>query len=239
MNIKPIIERNDTTEGRAFDLIIQALIVLSLISFSVETLPNLGQQVRSWLSIVEIVTVVIFTVEYLLRIFVADRKFEFIFSFYGIVDLIAILPFYISTGVDLRSVRVVRLLRLFRAFKLIRYTKAIQRFGVAFRMIKEELYVFVIATLFLLFISSVGIYYFENAAQPDKFASVFHCMWWSIETLTTVGYGDIHPITTGGKVFTFFILMIGLGIIAVPTALIASALTTSIALEKDNSETPD
>jgi voltage-gated potassium channel len=89
-----------------------------------------------------------------------------------------------------------------------------------------------IATLFLLFISSVGIYYFENPAQPNEFSSIFDCLWWSVATLTTVGYGDIYPITPGGKIFTFIILMIGLGIIAIPTALIASALTKCIQDER-------
>ena len=101
-------------------------------------------------------------------------------------------------------------------------------------MIKEELIVFLIATLFLLYVSSVGIYYFENPAQPDKFSSVFHSMWWSVATLTTVGYGDVYPITVGGKIFTFFILILGLGIIAVPTGLFASALTKSIEIERVN-----
>jgi len=77
----------------------------------------------------------------------------------------------------------------------------------------------------LLYLSAVGIYYFENAAQPDQFKSVFHSLWWAITTLTTVGYGDMFPITVGGKVFTFFVLMIGLGIVAVPTGLVASALS--------------
>lgn len=85
-------------------------------------------------------------------------------------------------------------------------------------MIREELILF-------LFISSVGIYYFENEAKPDHFKSVFHCLWWALTTFATVGYGDIYPITVGGKLFTFFVLIIGLGTVAVPTGLIASALT--------------
>ncbi len=233
MDLKSFIENSDTSAGRIFDLFIQALIILSLAAFSINTLPNLKTETVFWLKRFELFTVIIFSIEYLLRIIVADKKTKFIFSFYGLVDLIAILPFYIASGIDLRSVRIIRLLRLFRAFKLLRYNKAIQRFHFAFKMIKEELSIFFIATIFLIFISSVGIYYFENPAQPDHFSSVFHSMWWSVATLTTVGYGDIYPITVGGKIFTYIILMIGLGIIAIPTALIATALTKCIQEEKD------
>lgn len=228
MSLKTLVERSDTKSGKVFDLAIQSLIVLSLISFSIETLPNLSTPTRQWLRYFEIFTVVIFTIEYILRILVADKKLKFIFSFYGLIDLLAILPFYVMHRVDLRALRVFRLFRLFRIFKLLRYSRAIHRFYESFTMIKSELILFMIATLFLLFVSSVGIYYFEHPAQPEEFSSVFQCMWWSVATLTTVGYGDIYPITTGGKIFTFFILMIGLGIIAVPTALIASALTKCI-----------
>ena len=228
MRIKQIIEENDTAIGKAFDLFIQALIVLSLVSFSIETLPDLSKNTKRILNITETITVIIFTVEYLLRIFVADKKLKFVFSFYGLIDFFAILPFYIASGIDLRSIRVFRLFRLFRAFKMFRYSKAIQRFKVAFLKVKEELILFLVAAGFLLFIASVGIFYCENSAQPEQFKSVFHCLWWAVVTLTTVGYGDVYPITVGGKVFTSFIAIVGIGIIAVPTGLIASALTETM-----------
>ena len=223
--LKRIIEDTNSTAGRRFDFCVQALIVISLISFCVETLPDLSSTTRYWLRVLEVVTVALFSVEYLLRIFVADNRPRFVFSFYGIIDLAAILPFYISTGIDLRSVRIFRMLRLFRAFKLFRYSKAIHRFRTAFADIKEELVLYVIATFFILFVASVGIYYFENKAQPEAFKSVFHCFWWAIVTLTTVGYGDICPVTVGGKIFTSIILFLGLAIVAVPAGLLASALT--------------
>ncbi|NQT38218.1 MAG: ion transporter, partial [Planctomycetes bacterium] len=178
-----------------------------------------------WLYVVEVVTVALFTIEYGLRITVADKRLGFIFSFYGLVDLVAILPFYVSTGVDLRAVRVVRLFRVFRLFKFLRYTEALERFRDAFVEIKEELVLYVIATVLLVYLSSVGIYFFESEAQPDQFASVFHCLWWSVVTLTTVGYGDVCPVTIGGRIFTAFVLIAGIGIIAVPTGLLSSALT--------------
>ena len=135
------------------------------------------------------------------------------------------MPFYIASGLDLRAVRVFRLLRLFRILKLLRYSQAINRFHRAFIIAKEELILFTLVSLILLYLSAVGIYFFENAAQPEQFKSVFHSLWWAVATLTTVGYGDIFPITAGGRIFTFFVLMIGLGIVAVPAGLVASALS--------------
>lgn len=224
MGIKQIVERPDTRTGRAFDVFIQALIIASLVSFSIETMPNIDDRTKRLLGFAELVLVLIFTAEYITRIIVADRKLKFIFSFYGLVDLGAILPFYLATGLDLRSLRAIRLLRLFRVFKLLRYSAAIRRFHRAFLIIREELVLFFMTSAIMLYLTAVGIYYFENDAQPQKFASVFHGLWWSVCTLTTVGYGDIFPMTVGGKIFTFFTVMIGLGIVAVPTGMFASAL---------------
>lgn len=220
MNLKKTIE-----DGKTFNLVIQALILVSLISFCIETLPDLSDQARFWLYVVEVITVSLFTIEYGLRILVADNRLRFVTSFYGLIDFIAILPFYVATGIDLRTVRVLRIFRVFRIFKFLRYTKAIERFKDAFRELKEELVLFVIATVLMVFLSSVGIYYFEGESQPETFGSVFHCMWWAVVTLTTVGYGDVYPVTVGGRLFTAFVLFIGIGIIAVPTGLFASALT--------------
>ena len=234
MRLKLIIEENDTIAGKAFDLTIQFLILVSLISFSIETIPGLSKTTTQVLKFIEVATVFVFTVEYMCRLYVADNKLRFIFSFYGIIDLMAIMPFYIAHGIDLRSIRIVRLLRLFRILKMARYSRAIQRLKRAFLTIKEELVLFLIATVFLLYISSVGIYYFENNAQPEQFKSIFHCLWWAIVTLTTVGYGDVYPITTGGKIFTSIIALIGIGVVAVPTGLVASALTKVIKDEERN-----
>ncbi len=228
--LKKIVEDNSTFRGRIFDLVIQSLIIISLLSFTIETSPDLEENFLQILNYLEIGCVFIFSVEYILRIYLSENKLRFICSFYGIIDLLAILPFYVSTGIDLRSIRIFRLFRLIRIFKLFRFGKALDRFLTAFKCIKEELGIFLFATIILLYISSVGIYYFESEVQPEQFGSVFKSLWWSVATLTTVGYGDIYPVTIGGKIFTFLILMAGLGIVAVPTGLIASALTK----QKDN-----
>lgn len=215
----------DTPSGRIFTFTIQSLIVISLVTFSIDTLPDLSDRAQRILKAIEVVTVVIFTVEYILRLMVADEKRRFVFSFYGLVDLAAILPFYISSGLDLRSVRVFRLLRLVRILKLFKYNEAIRRFQDALLIAKEELILFGFVAVIMLYLSAVGIFYFENAAQPEQFKSVFHSLWWAVTTLTTVGYGDMYPVTAGGRVFTFFVLTIGLGIVAIPTGLVASALS--------------
>jgi len=224
----------ETTSGKYFALGIQFLILLSLVTFSIETLPDLSPSVRSLLRNTEVVLVMIFSIEYIARLYVAEKKLSFVFSFFGLIDLIAILPFYLALGLDLRSVRVFRLLRLFRIFKLLRYSDAINRFHRALVIAKEELILFSCVTLIMVYMSAVGIYYFENVAQPETFQSIFHSLWWAVATLTTVGYGEIYPITIGGKVFTFIVLMIGLGIVAVPTGLVSSALSQVRAEDNNN-----
>ncbi len=201
------------------------LIVYSVLSYSIGTLPSLSEGVRNFLHYSEIVIVAIFTLEYLYRIAVSQNRLKFIFSFYGMIDLLAILPFYLATAIDLRSVRLFRILRLVRVLKLVRYSRAMTRFSRALILAKEELIVFTLATLVLFFLAAVGIYHFENKAQPEVFRSIFDCLWWAVTSLTTVGYGDIYPITAGGRIFTFFILMLGLGMVAVPTGIVSSALS--------------
>ena len=233
MSLKRIVEQSDTRAGRLFDTVICALIVVSLITFSIETLPNLPPTASEVLYWIELTTVLLFTGEYVLRLAVAEPRGQFVRSFFGLLDLVAILPFYLAVGVDLRAVRTFRLLRLIRILKLARYSAAIRRLHRAAIIVREELVLFLNVALILIFLSAVGIYYFESSSQPEQFASVFHSLWWAIVTLTTVGYGDVFPITTGGRVFTFFVLFLGLGIVAVPTGLFASALSKAREEEED------
>jgi voltage-gated potassium channel len=109
----------------------------------------------------------------------------------------------------------------------------LHRFQIAYRIIKEELQLFMIFITILLFIVSAGIYFFEYQAQPDVFKSIFHSSWWSVVTLTTVGYGDVYPITVGGKVFTFFVLIIGVGVVTVPAGLVATALSKAREIQEE------
>jgi voltage-gated potassium channel len=226
--LRQTVESSDTKSGLIFDLIVQALIVMSLIVFSIETIPNMDHTVVDLLGVLELAIVAIFSIEYLLRILVSQDKKRFIFSMWGVIDLLAILPFYLfflGLEFDLVMLRAFRLIRLTRLLKLARYNKAMARLGLAMKIAREDLLVSLGATCIMLFVASFGIYQFENSVQPDRFGSVFDSLWWALSTLTTVGYGDVYPMTLGGKVFTGLVLMIGLGIVALPAGIIASSLT--------------
>ena len=222
--IRIVVEDNSTKKGKIFDYTIQLLILLSLVAFSIETLPNNSDELIEFLYVFEIFCITVFSIEYFLRILISNKPFNYIFSFYGIIDFLAIIPYYLSS-IDLRFLRAFRVFRVFRAFKLIKYNKALNRFQIAYRIVKEELTLFLVVILILLFIVSAGIYFFENQAQPEVFKSIFHSSWWSIVTLTTVGYGDVYPITLVGKIFTFFVLIIGVGVVTVPAGLVATSLS--------------
>ncbi|WP_084426639.1 ion transporter [Aequorivita capsosiphonis] len=236
--LRRIIEDNDSKPGRIFDVVIQILIFLSILVYCLGTLPNLSPAWLKALNIANNVCYVVFTIEYFGRIYITDQKLKYIFSFYGIIDLLAILPFLFAKQFDLRAIRALRIFRIISALKISKYNAALKRFAVALKMITPELTLFFILTSIFIFLSAAGIYYFENEAQPKEFASIFHSLWWAIITLTTVGYGDIYPITIGGRAFTFIILLIGLGIITIPTGLIASALSSARSIElEENKQT--
>lgn len=235
--IRKIVEDNSTKKGKLFDYTIQFLIIMSLIAFSIETLPNNEKYVTEFLLSFEVFCIVIFSIEYLLRIYVSKNPIRYIFSFYGIIDLLAILPFYLNVAFDMRILRAFRIFRIFRALKLIRYNRALQRIHIATGIVKEEMILFFIVTIIFIYLTSCGIYFFENEAQPMIFSSVFHSLWWSIVTLTTVGYGDVYPITVGGKIFTFFVLIIGVGIVTIPAGLVASSLSKAREIEEQKYQT--
>lgn len=216
--------RNNLMDSKPAASLLAALIIFSVISFSIETLPNVSAPVIRFLEISEAFVVAIFTLEYLYRLFAAENRFRFAFSFYGMADLLAILPFYLAFAIDLRALRLVRLLRLIRIFKLARYSAALGRMKAALSQAKEELVISVGLLAVFMYFAAFGIFHFEHAAQPEKFATIFDALWWAVATVTTVGYGDIYPITLAGRIFTLGVLIVGLGLIAVPAGIFASAL---------------
>ena len=228
MNTLKNIFDNTKSIGKSFEVFIQFLIILSIITFSIETLPDLPILFIKTLHIIEVGCVMIFSIEFIGRVIFSKKGFRYIYSFYGVIDLIAIIPFYISLGLDLRSIRVLRILRLFRILKLSKFNKALDILNKSFNSIRTELSIVIMFALVFIYLSSVGIYFFENDAQPENFKSIFHSIWWAIATLTTVGYGDVYPITTGGKIFSSIIILIGIGIVAIPTGLIASSINQNI-----------
>lgn len=224
--------------GRFFELFLLTIIAISSIAMGIETIPGLPFWTYSALAIMDTVFVAVFTAEYVLRIIVAENRRQYVFSFYGAIDLLSILPFFIGlflgrSVVDLKLVRTLRLFRLLRMFKLARYTKATDRLVKAWKIVREEVIVFGAAALIVLYVCAMVIYQFEHPAQPEAFSSVFDAMWWAAITLTTVGYGDVYPVTAMGRIFTVLMLFVALGIIAIPTGLVSSALTSLRGVEAE------
>ena len=200
------------------------IIVLYLISLTLETLPSLEAH-KSVFQTLENVFTGIFIFEFVCRMVVYPKPIKYVFSFFGIVDIVSIVPALFGT--NLMAVRVFRLLRIFKLFRSKRMNQAVTRISNALLEIRTDLLLFCSIVLILLYFPAVGIYLFENEAQPEIFSSIPAAMWWAVATLTTVGYGDAYPITTGGKIFTSIITILGIGIIAIPTGLISAALTRS------------
>lgn len=229
----------------AFDYFIVILIILNVIAIALETLNGLSETQRTVLRIFEIISIVIFTIEYFLRIYVSDITYpaksrmtsvlKFIFSPYGIIDLLAILPFYAPFMIktDLRFLRIIRLIRFFRVFKISRYNTTLKLIGDVFKEKRNDLgMTFFIAGLMLL-VSGFIMYSIENPVQPDKFPNVFAALWWAVATLTTVGYGDIYPVTTLGKIISSIVAFLGIGLIALPTGIISAGFISKLSHKTD------
>ncbi|HCQ64965.1 MAG TPA: ion transporter [Rhodobacteraceae bacterium] len=203
---------------------ILVLIGLSAIAIALESEPGIPTTMRQALYAFEFLTLCIFALEYLLRIWSATNRWGYVFSFWGLVDLVSILP---AIAFITPQWQVVRALRLVRLLKLFRSSRSLDRLVVALRAVRGELFVFGVISALMLYVSAVGIYLFEHEAQPEVFTSILTSLWWAVASFTTVGYGDMVPITPGGRLFTTFVLFIGLGIIAVPAAIVTAALLES------------
>jgi voltage-gated potassium channel len=223
---------------------IYGLIILNVIAIFLESYSEVRSTYGVYLSIFDTCSVIVFTLEYLLRLWSADAKKEsnhrpgarlrFATSAFGIIDLLAILPFYLPMifPFDLRIVRVMRLIRLLRILEHGHFTKSMKTIQSVLRKTRSELTMaFAISFIFLMLAATL-MYYIEHDAQPEKFANIGQALWWSVETLTTVGYGDIYPITTLGKILSGVIAMIGIGFIALPTGIISSAFVKELREQK-------
>lgn len=204
------------------DYFIQFLIILSLILLVVETEPSLTENQLYWLHMVDKTIVVIFTIEYLLRFWLEGKKFAL--SFHGLIDVLAIAPYYLSLGVGYQSIRVFRLFRLLRILKLARHTSALDRILKALLSVKAELMVFTFINACFIYLAAVLLYHAENPVQPEAFSSIGDSLWWAIVTFTTIGYGDIYPITPIGRFITVALAGICICLMAIPTGIISAAL---------------
>jgi voltage-gated potassium channel len=217
--------------SRAVNLSIMALIILNVAAVILDTVEILHSRYDTLFRGFELFSVAVFSVEYFLRIWssTADERFagsgvrgrlRFMRTPYAIIDLVAILPFYIPfLVVDLRHVRAIR---LFRLFKMARYSESMRTLGRVLALKKEELFISLFSLLVLLVFSSSMIYYVENDAQPEAFSSIPAAMWWGVVTLATVGYGDVYPITPAGKLIGALVILVGIGMFALPAGILAS-----------------
>lgn len=210
--------------GRWPALALNGLILISAVSIALETMPELPAPFRALLGRFEVVILTLFGLEYATRVICSPRPLRYIFSFWGLIDLLAVLPLLAIINPEWVAIRVLRLLRLIRLLKLFRTSRALDRMARAFQSVKGELTVFGVLAGMMLYVSAVGIYIFEHPVQPEAFSSIPKSLWWAVASLTTVGYGDLVPITLGGRIFTTLVLFIGLGIVAGPAAIITTAL---------------
>lgn len=232
----------------AFDVFILILIFLNVVAVILGTVKSIEDRFQSALYWFEVFSVAIFTVEYLARLWACASQREyarpvfgrlrFIFKPMAIIDLLAILPFYLTFfTADMRFLRALRLFRIFRVAKLGRYSSSFRLFGRVFASKREELFITVMVMFLLVVMSASSMYFAENEAQPDKFTDIPSTMWWAVVTLTTVGYGDVFPVTPLGKLMAMVIAVLGVGMFALPTGILGAGFVEEIQKQKSRKTT--
>lgn len=226
--------------NRLFGGFIVCLILMSTCEIILESYQNIDKLFEREFRVFELFTVVVFSLEYLARVWTADLRFPkkgkisarltFIFSAMGLLDLLAIIPFYLPLffKFDLRFIRILSISRLVRIFKLNRYFKSMNLIWTVFKQKRMELLNTLFVTIILILISSTIMYHLENEVQPDKFPDIISTFWWSIATLTTIGYGDVFPITGWGKLISGIIAVLGIGLVALPTGILSAAFMEEV-----------
>ena len=241
----------DDRLSKQFDIFIMTMILLNVAAVMMETVESIHSRIPNVFVYFEYFSVFIFSVEYLGRVWTCTfhekykhpfwGRIKFIFSFMAIIDLLAIMPFYLPLflAVDGRVLRVLRLFRIVRIFKMGRYSTAFQMIVKVVTKRREELLVTLTIVFVMLILASSLMYYVENEAQPEAFKSIPETMWWGAATLTTVGYGDMYPITPLGKLLGAFIAILGVGIFALPAGIIAAGFEQEIKLKTKNKDNED
>lgn len=226
LKIYEIIFESDTREGRLFDIILLSSIVLSVVIVLLESVQDIKSDWGNWLVGLEWFFTGIFTIEYLARLWVVLNKRKYIFSFFGLVDLLSVLPTYLAIffagAQSLLVIRSLRLLRIFRIFKLARFIGESQNLTLALKASRFKIIVFLTTVITTVIIFGTLIYLIEG--PEHGFTSIPLSIYWAIVTMTTVGYGDIAPQTTLGQTLASIIMIMGYGIIAVPTGIVSSEM---------------
>ena len=230
-----IIFTTETKSGKFFDIILMIAIILSIIVVMLDSVIGIHEEYGHELFIAEWIFTILFTIEYILRIYTVNHKLKYIFSFYGLIDLLAILPTYLSLFLAgyqyLIIIRVLRLLRIFRILKLYRFIGASSHLVESIKASRHKIAVFLSAVMAIVVVMGAAMYLIEG--PENGFRSIPESIYWAIITLTTVGYGDITPLTALGKALASVIMITGYSIIAVPTGIITSELTKKSKVEKD------
>ncbi len=221
-----IIFEADTLAGKLFDVILLVVILVSVVLVMLESVPSIALNYIKTLHILEWIITAIFTLEYVLRIYIVRKPVRYIFSFYGIIDFLSVIPTYLGLFIvgshSLVVIRMLRLLRIFRILKLTRYTAAGRTLGRAMWASREKISVFIFLVIILVVIIGTVMYLVEGEAHGFK--SIPVSIYWAIVTLTTVGYGDISPGTPTGQFLASVVMLLGYAIIAVPTGIVTSEL---------------
>lgn len=224
--INSIIFETDTPAGKAFDVGLIFFILLSVLLVMLDSVPGIHNDWGTWLLIGEWLITGLFTLEYLLRLSVTAHPRRYAVSFFGIVDLLAILPTYVSIFLPgmhiLTTIRVMRLLRIFRVFKLVQFVGEGNQLWQALKRSRHKITVFL--TTIMTVVVAVGSLMYLIEGAPSGFTSIPKGIYWAIVTMTTVGYGDIAPVTTLGQIVASLLMIVGYGIIAVPTGIVTSEM---------------
>lgn len=234
--------KGDDFKSKALDFFLMVLILISVLTVVLESESFLRNRYQASFIWAEIIFTTVFSLEYLLRVWAApcknrgltpvNSRLKYVFSFYGIIDIVSIAPFFLSLLFPVMDLRVLRLIRVLRILKVSHYNSALQDLGSAIHAERKSfistLYIFLVA----IFMCASLIYVFENSAQPEKFGSIIQSMWWTVVTLTTVGYGDVAPITLGGKLVGAGTAIMGVCSVALLTGVVANSFSAQLARKR-------
>ena len=227
-------QKSKSTE--ILDRVVYFLIIASIVGIVAET-HDISDNARYLLGLFETVTYIAFSIEYIYRILQARKGLgiqSYALSFFGIIDLLAILPFFLPfiIAVDARAIRVLRLLRLVNVIKIGRHNRAINTLIKVIRSVRTEVAVTLFASIVVVVFAGILMYYAEHQTQPEVFTNMSQSIWWAVATLTTIGYGDIYPVTALGKIIASSLAFVGIGLVAIPAGLISAAYVDEINSQK-------
>ena len=221
-----IIFEADTKNGKLFDIILLVAIILSVISVVLESVHEINEKYHEIILAFEWFITILFTIEYFLRIYSINKSWKYIFSIMGIIDLLAIIPTYLififPTAHSLSVIRSIRLIRVFRIFKLSPYLRGAHVMQIALRSSRPKIIVFLFSVMIVVIVLGTLMYIIEGSVETNGFDNIPNSIYWALVTLTTVGYGNVIPVTIFGKLIASFIMILGYGIIAVPTGIVTA-----------------